>query len=101
MEEVRACVPPPWPSPGKSGPRGGPALFLAAGMAGYQGILWGLAGYRLSRVIALSLFGTALPMVALLASLPEAKNTFPWLDEKVLAAGLVAVIVCGYAGALL
>jgi hypothetical protein len=90
-----------YPPLGLTLPVAWPALFLAAGMAGYLGILWGLAGYRFSRVIALSVFGTTLLMVAFLASLPEAKSAFPWLSEEVLAAGLVAVIVCSYAGALL
>jgi hypothetical protein len=89
-----------YPPLGLTLPVAWPALYLAAGMAGYLGTLWGLSGYRFSRVIALSVFGAALPMVAFLTSLPEAKSAFPWLREEVLAAGLVAVIVCGYAGAL-
>jgi pimeloyl-ACP methyl ester carboxylesterase len=78
-----------------------PALFLAAGMVCYQSAIWGLAGFRLTRLMVMGVVGAGFFGVAFIASLPEVARTCPWPIDALLAVGLAAVALVAYGWALL
>jgi hypothetical protein len=67
------------------------ASLLGAYMIFYQTILWTLAGFRILRIIVLSLIGTSFVGVAFLPFFEQYVSS-PWLSEKVLIP-----LVCGLA----
>ncbi len=69
-----------------------PATLLAACVVFYQAIIWCLCGFRLTRIISLSLVATTLVGIGFVPTLNPPTNF--WASERRLSAILVALMVC-------
>lgn len=76
-----------------------PALVLAAAMAWYQAVLWSLAAFRVARLIALCVIGTALVTVALLPTVYPQRG--PWSSDISAMIVMGGLTVAAYGTALL
>jgi hypothetical protein len=65
-----------------------PAAVLGVGILCYQSIIWSLAGYRITRVLALALMGLVLANVAALPLLAEISV---WPKQTVFRAGSISL----------
>jgi hypothetical protein len=67
------------------------AAVIGVGLLCHQAIVWGLAGFRLTRMVVLSVVGMGLMLVA---SLPEFVPVLGWAEKKtfLLAKGGLAVV---------
>jgi len=75
-----------------------PATLLTAFVVFYQAIIWCLCGFRLTRVVSLSLVATSLVAVGFMPTLIPDK-TF-WNSEIHLSASLIAVAAVAYGATL-
>src|SRR5581483_1054554 len=66
------------------------AVLLGAYMIFYHTALWSLAGFRIARIIVLSLGGVSSILVAWLP-FSDSQGAYPWLSEKYLAAGMAVL----------
>jgi hypothetical protein len=71
-----------------------PATLLAAGVVFYQAILWCLCGFRLTRIISLSLVATTLVGIGCVPTLNPSSNL--WATESRLTTILIALMTVAY-----
>ena len=71
------------------------AVLIGAYLVFFQTILWTLAGFRILRIIVLSLVGTSLVGVAFMPFLSKLPPEW-WLSENVLMAALAALALLAY-----
>ena len=71
-----------------------PAMLLAAGMVFYQAIIWCLCGFRLTRIVSLSLVMTTLVGIGCIPTLNPSANG--WASESRLTTVLVGLMCCAY-----
>jgi hypothetical protein len=75
-----------------------PATLLAAFVVLYQAIIWCLCGFRLTRVVSLSLVATVLVGVGFIPTLVSAEKF--WASELNLSGAIVAVMALAYGATL-
>lgn len=78
-----------------------PGLFLTTGMVFYQSIIWALAGFRLTRLIAISVAGTGLLGLAIIGSVRDIENSLHWPVRTAVTVTVLALTMIAYLGALL
>ena len=76
-----------------------PATLMAAGIVFYQTIIWCLCGFRLTRVVALSLAVTILVAIGFLPTMAPATSL--WASENAVSAALGAVVAFAYGATVL
>jgi hypothetical protein len=74
---------------------GWPALLLAAGVVFYQAIIWCLCGFRLTRIVLLSLIATTLVGIGCVPTVLSPSQT--WATEGRLSTILVGLMAIAYA----
>jgi hypothetical protein len=75
-----------------------PATLLGAGVIVHQSVVWSLCGYRLTRVVILSLGATSLVGIGFLPTLAQESL---WSSEGNLSAILVAAAIVAYGATLI
>jgi hypothetical protein len=75
-----------------------PALLLAAGVVFYQATIWCLCGFRLTRIVMLSLVATTLVGIGCVPTLNPPSNL--WATEGSLSLILVGLMAMAYAATL-
>jgi hypothetical protein len=75
-----------------------PALLLAAGVVFYQAIIWCLCGFRLTRIVTLSLVATALVGIGCVPTLHPPTDL--WATEGRLSLVLVGLMAVAYGATL-
>lgn len=76
-----------------------PAMLLAAGVVFYQAIIWCLCGFRLTRIVTLSLAATTLVGIGFVPTLSPPSDLTTW--EQRLSAILMALMVAAYGATLI